>query len=57
MGDITPFLTICGMLCIWPMVIGLIGFYIGRRGFPFRIIRVAPRHQGRNAERFAHPHG
>lgn len=39
MRDITPFLTVCGILCVWPALCSFIAFYLGRRGLPFRVVR------------------
>lgn len=34
-----PLLLVCGLACVWPSVLALAGFYVGRHGLPFEIRR------------------
>ncbi len=37
MGDLTPWAICIGVFLIYPAITFVIGFYVGRRGFPFDI--------------------
>lgn len=32
-----PLVVLCGLTCVWPMMVGGIGWWIGRHGIPFTI--------------------
>lgn len=31
-----PWLVTCGLVCAWPLFVGLVGFMLGRRAIAFR---------------------
>lgn len=60
MSDLTPWVATCGLICLWPLFFGVMGFLIGSRRLrsPIRIqnplkkeqsdaVGYAPRHGGR----------
>lgn len=37
MENVSPWLICIGVFCLWPSVLFVVGFIVGRRGLPFRI--------------------
>lgn len=39
MNDLTPWFATCGLICLWPLFLGVLGFLIGSRRIrsPLRI--------------------
>lgn len=40
-----PFVVLCGLTCVWPGVVGAIGWWLGRHGTPV-IISIRRRNNG-----------
>ena len=38
MDNLGPIAWVCGIVCLWPLLVGFLGFYFGRRGMPIRIV-------------------
>ncbi len=37
MNDLSAYLFICGLICIWPIALFGFGFYLGRHGSPLMV--------------------
>lgn len=37
MRELGPFLTVCGLVCVWPALVFALGMWIGRNGIPIHV--------------------